>query len=161
MIPDGIVGLDSMSYLDVFVDGRLLNNIRTVPKRMKIICNAGTIVVTKMGDLGGYGPVRYHQPAITNTLSLHNVHKGIKVRYDSDEGEFFTLLREDGSNCTFYLTKKEFYTSQMLESRKEVAMVSTVEKNQKGFTKCEVRRDKEARRLTNIIDRPGEQHNML
>lgn len=157
-ITDGSVGLDSISSVDVFGDKRLLANIRPVPKRMKIICNADKTVVTKMGDLGGYGPVWYHPQAIENILSISNVQKRYKVRYDSGEGDFFTLLREDGSTRTFRPTETGLYASQMLEPRKEVAMVSMVEENQKRFIKPEVRRAKEARRLMAIIVRPREQN---
>ena len=75
VIPRGSVGLDSMSSVDVFGDSSLLTNIRTVDESMRIICNAGSVIVTKMGDLEGYGPVWYHEDAIANILSLSNVQK--------------------------------------------------------------------------------------
>ena len=48
VIPKGIVGFYSMSTVDVFSEKLLLTNIRTVKTKMKIVCNAGVVVVTQM-----------------------------------------------------------------------------------------------------------------
>lgn len=111
VIPHNSVGLDSMSSVDVFGNKRMLTNIRTVNSQMRIVCNAGEVVVTKMGDLAGYGPVWYHPGAISNILSLSNVQKLYKATYDSEAGDFFTLHRSDGTTRTFEPTKKGLYAS--------------------------------------------------
>lgn len=57
VVTRGSIGLDSISSVDVFADKRLLLNIRVVGNTIRIACNAGVVVVKKMGDLPGYGPV--------------------------------------------------------------------------------------------------------
>jgi len=161
VIPRGSVGLDSMSTVDVFGEKRMLKNIRTVSRKMTIVCNAGAVIVTQMGDLDGYGPVWYHPDAIANILSLSNVQKRFHVRYDSQEGDYFTLIRDDGSTRTFRPTKKGLYSSPILPTRtyktdEDIILVNTVEENKKEYTRREVKRATEARRLMAIIGRPSE-----
>ena len=158
VIPPGSVGLDSMSSVDVFGDKSLLSDIRTVSKKMTIVCNAGAVLVTQMGDLNGYGPVWYHPGAIANILSLSNVQKKYKVRYDSDEGNFFTLVRPDGTTRIFRPTEKGLYASQLAHAEGDVVMVATVEGNKQEFTKREVKRATQARKMMAIIARPSEAH---
>lgn len=158
VIPEGYVGLDSMSSVDVFGDKRLLSNIRTVKEKMTIVCNAGAVVVTQTGDLDGYGPVWYHPGAIANILSLSNVQRQYRIRYDSKEGDFFTLVRPDGTTRIFSPTKKGLYASQLAQPEENVAMVVTVEGNKKEFTKREVKLATQARKMMAIIGRPSESH---
>lgn len=105
-----------MSSVDVFGDKRLLRNIRTVKNSMKIVCNAGAVVVKHMGDLDGYGPVWYHSGAIANILSLNNVQKKFRTRFDSEAGDFFTLERKGGTTRIFRPTRKGLDASQFLRS---------------------------------------------
>lgn len=158
VIPRGSVGLDSMSSVDVFGDPRLLHNIRKARGRMRIMCNAGEVVVTEIGDLRGYGTVWYHPGAIANILSLSRAKNKFKVTYDSDHGNFFTLRRKDGTTRIFKPTNNGLYASQLIEPKKAVAMVTTVSENMKSFTKREVKKAREARRLMEIIGRPNENH---
>ncbi|MEM1009857.1 MAG: hypothetical protein AAGJ35_12745 [Myxococcota bacterium] len=154
VIPEGSVELDIMSSVDVFGDKRLLTNIRTVGSKMKIICNAEAVVVTQMGDLGGYGPVWYLPNAIANILSLGNVQKHYTVQYNSEVGDFFTLKRKDGSTRVFHPTKKGLYASQLLETKQQPVMVTTVAQNMDAFTKREIKMTEKARRMMAIIGRP-------
>lgn len=78
---------------------------------MTIVCNDGEVRVTQKGDLAGYGSVWFHPGAIANILSLSNVRKRYKVRYDSEVGDFFTLERQDGSTRIFRPTSKGLYAS--------------------------------------------------
>lgn len=64
----GSARLDSMSSADVFVNRKMLTNIRTVSKKMEISCDAGTTVVTQMRDWERYGSVWYHMKAICGTI---------------------------------------------------------------------------------------------
>lgn len=158
VIPHGSVGLDSMSSVDVFGDERMLSDIRTVNARMTIVCNAGEVTVTQMGDLQGYGPVWYHPGAIANILSLSNVQKRFRVRYDSSKGDFFTVERPDGTTRTFSPTRKGLYASKLWQPTEGAVMVTTVKSNQEAFTKREVKRATEARKLMAILGRPSEAH---
>lgn len=157
VIPDGSVGLDSMSSVDVFGDGRLLTNVHTVLDKMRIVCNAGTVVVTQMGTFRGYGKVWYHPDAIANILSLSNVQTKFRVTYDSKSGNHFVVHRDDGSQRLFSPTTKGLYVSQINDHRSEVTMINTVKENVKAYTRREVKQAESARRLMEIIGRPSEQ----
>ena len=41
VLPEGSIGLDSLSTIDLFCDERMLTNIRRAKHSMKIRCNAG------------------------------------------------------------------------------------------------------------------------
>lgn len=156
VLPKGNVGLDSMSSVDIFGEESLLTNIHQVRDTMRIVCNAGTIVVTHMGTLKGYGEVWYHPDAIANILSLRNVQDKFRVTYDSETGNRFVVHRPDGTQRVFEPTRNGLYASGMEESEDGVAMVSTVAENVKSFTRREVKRAEAARRLMAIIGRPSE-----
>lgn len=156
VIPEGSVGLDSMSSVDVFGEKRLLKNIRKVRNCMKLVCNAGTVIVTQMGTFPGYGEVWYHPAAIANILSLSNVQRHFKVTFNSDNGNQFVVHRPDGTNRIFSPTEKGLYASDVNNTGKQIVMVSTVDENKKSFTRREVKKAEAARRLMAVIGRPGE-----
>ena len=74
-IPKTWILLDSQSTVDVFSNPRLLTNIRDAKKSLTLYCNAGKAIITKKGDLRGYGTVWFFPDGIANILSLSNVKK--------------------------------------------------------------------------------------
>ena len=62
----------------------MMTNTCDVKRHLTMHCNAGTMSVTKKGDLKGYGTVLYHPDGIANILSLNNVKKKNKVAFDSE-----------------------------------------------------------------------------
>jgi len=56
-IPKSWILLDSQSTVDVFSNPRLLENIHDAKQVLTLHCNAGKAIVTKKGDLKGYGTV--------------------------------------------------------------------------------------------------------
>ena len=99
-IPKIWILLDSQSTVDMFSNPKLLDNIRYA-KRLN--CNAGKAIVTKKGNLKGYGTAGYHLGGIANILSLNNVQKKYKVTYDSSAN---TIVHTDGTNRVFMPSKK-------------------------------------------------------
>jgi len=69
-IPRTWILLDSQSTVDVFSNPRLLTNIRDAKKSLTLYCNAGKAIITKKGDLKGYGIVWFYPEGIANILSL-------------------------------------------------------------------------------------------
>jgi len=67
--------LDSQSTVDVFCNRKPLSNIRYAKRTLILYCNTRKAIVSKKGDLKGYGTVWYHPEGITTILSLHNVQK--------------------------------------------------------------------------------------
>jgi len=49
------------------------------------------LIVTKKGDLKGYGTVWYHPEGIANILFLNNIQKKYKVTYDISENTSFIV----------------------------------------------------------------------
>jgi len=60
-IPDSWILLDSQSTVDVFMNKKLLKNIRDPKKPLSLHCNAGVATVNKVRDLAGYGTVWYYE----------------------------------------------------------------------------------------------------
>ena len=56
-IPESWILLDSQCTVDVFSNPRLLENIHDAKQVLTLHCNAGKAIVTKKGDLKGYGTV--------------------------------------------------------------------------------------------------------
>ena len=77
-IPVSWILFDSQSMVYVFSNPSLLTNIKDVKQTCDLHCNAGKAIVTKKGDLKGYGTVWYHPGGIANILSLNNVQKSTR-----------------------------------------------------------------------------------
>jgi Zinc knuckle len=101
-IPDTWILLDNQSTIDVFVNAKLLKNIRVSNTSMTIHCTAGTVETNLVGELPGYGTVWYHPTGIANILSLSNVCKaGYHVRFNSHNENEFVVIKSNGSIRTF------------------------------------------------------------
>lgn len=154
-IPNDNIGLDSTSSVSVFEDRRLLDNIRETNGEMRIQCNAGEVVVTQVGDRGGYDTVLYHPDAIVNILLLSRVRRRYMVTNDGEQEDMFTIHRASGTACEFRPAARGLYASQFIVPHVEVAMVSTVAENEKFFTRKERKAAKKSRRLMAKIGSPS------
>ena len=83
VIPKMWILLDSQLTVDVFSNAKLLTNIFDLRRNLTLYCNAGKAIITKKGDLKGYGTVWFYPEGIANILSLSNVQKKHRVAYDS------------------------------------------------------------------------------
>lgn len=161
VLPDGSIGLDSLSALDLFCDARKLINIREAPRVMKIQCNAGYKEVAQIGHLSGYGDVWFDKNAVANILSLGRVTKRFKVTFKSAGSEGFILHLPGGRKRCFKKTKRGLFASQFLipKCRDEVALSnSTVVGNKAHFTKREFKQAERARRLQTTLVFPSDRH---
>ena len=52
-IPSSWILLDSQSIVEVFCSPKMLGNIQVARLHLVLHCNAGTVLVTKKGDLKG------------------------------------------------------------------------------------------------------------
>ena len=100
--------LENQSTVDVFHNRDLLENIHTVDHRMYIHCNAGTWW-TNQRDLPGYGRVWYCPKAKANILSPHNVSRRYRVESNSEEGNRFVVIMDDGKANVFRASANGLY----------------------------------------------------
>lgn len=103
VIPDEGIGIDSMSSVDIFGDARLLHNIRMIRQSMRIVCKAGVMTVSQVGDFVGYGTVWYHESAIANIISLNRVQKMYRVRLTARTETVSKSTRETTYTVRFIL----------------------------------------------------------
>ena len=99
-VPSSWILLDNQSTIDVFYNKAILTNIRKVPTKMNIHCNAGISTTNMVGDLAGYGIVWYHKNGIANILSLAKVSREHSVKFDSANGNKFEVKKKDGNGKT-------------------------------------------------------------
>jgi len=78
----------------VFYNKAILTNIRKVPTKMNIHCNAGISTTNMVGDLAGYGTVWYRKNGIANILSLAKVSREHNVKFDSANGNKFEVKKK-------------------------------------------------------------------
>jgi len=119
-------------------------------------CNAGTTLVTKKGDLKGYGTVWYHPMGIANILSLNNVSKKYWATYDSSNKDEQGLVvhKEDGSKWIFRPSKKGLYDSNVVHDIGTI-LVCTVDSNKSKYIIRQYSLAKKACELQDIIGKPS------
>jgi Zinc knuckle len=153
VVPDSWLLLDNASTVDVISNKSLLANIRESSGSMTIHCNAGSVVMTMIGDLPGYGTVWYHPDGIANILSLSRAISKGHVVYDSKKGNEFVLIKAGGSKTVFKQSEQGLY---YVDTAKEGSVfIYTVADNQFKYTSRELIRADAARRLQQIIGRPS------
>ena len=164
IIPSTWILLDNQSTVCAFTNGDLLKNIREVDSWMDIHCNAGVTSTNMVGDLKGFGEVWYNPKGIANILSMAVVEKSFRVTYDSGNDMGFTVEKKDGSCRTFRRSRRGLFYLDTAEKKdekgtgKNVAFVNTVEQNKLNYTKRDYSRAEAARKLQNVIGRPGLRH---
>ena len=148
--------LDSQSTVDVFCNPRLLSNARDAKRQLVLHCNSGMTMVTKKGDLKGYGTVLFHPEGIANILSLSNVSKKYCVTYDSGNKDEQGLVvhKEDGSKRVFRPSKNGLYYSNIAHDIGTI-VVHTVDSNKSKYSVRQYSLAKKAHRLQDIEGRPS------
>lgn len=113
-IPKSWVLLSFQSTVDVFCNPKLLSNIRKAANTTKVSSEDGDVMVTMVGDLAGYGTVWYYPSGIANILSLSSVtSNGLRVTFDSKEGDAFRLHRKDAGVRIFQKSHHGIYYSDL------------------------------------------------
>ena len=112
-ISNSCILLDSQSSIDIFCNPKLLSNIHDVKHTFNLYCNSGRAIISKKGDLKGYGMVWYHPEGIANILSLHNVQRKHKVTYDSSHGIGFVVNKADGACQVFMSSSNDLFFSDV------------------------------------------------
>ena len=121
---------------------------------MTVNCNAGAVKTNQVGD---YGKVRawYMPEGIANIFSMHQLEKMYRITYDSWLGYY--IVHTDDGPVHFHKDEQGLPYINLDSSGKEAAtmLVQTVRGNYEGYTKKEVMRAKEARRLQGMVGGPS------
>ena len=104
-IPDSWILLDSQSTVDLFMNKKLLKNIRDTKKPLFLHCNASIATVDKVRDLSGYDTVWFYEDGIANIISLNNMKKKYCVTYDSTACDCFEVHKADSTKHVFEPSK--------------------------------------------------------
>ena len=152
--------LDNQSTIDVFVNHRLLQNIRRIGQYMYIHCTAGVTRTNLVGDLPGYGTVWFHPDGIANILSLSRVKTKNRNTFDSDTTNEFIVHKPDGSTRNFKESSHGLYyhdTSTGVAGVAETgtALVTTVADNASNYTHADYSCALLAHKTQQIIGRPS------
>ena len=92
---------NSQSTNDLLSNPELLDNVQDTKRVLTLHCNTSMAIVTKKGDLKGYGTVWYHPEGIANILSLNYIQNKYKVTYDSSVNTSYIVHKTDGTNQVF------------------------------------------------------------
>eukprot|EP00980_Cylindrotheca_fusiformis_P013967 scaffold3632_cov158-Cylindrotheca_fusiformis.AAC.1 len=123
---------------------------------MRVHCNAGTVELTQQGYFGDYPlPVWYNPKGIANILSLHNVSKLYQVQMDTSVKNSINVLHKGTPLACFQPTSKGLYRCELTDDRPLWCLVNTVAANVDRYTNRAYKNAVLARRMQNIIMRPG------
>ncbi len=157
-IGDTKILLDNQSTISQFVNGDLPADIRPADRPVRVHTNAGSTITTLEGNFGDF-KVFYDAGGIANIHSLKDVGQRHRVTYDSfDRGGVFIVHTPTGV-IEFHPTEKGLHCLDLKDkSPTDIALmlVNTVADNYEGYTKREVLKAHEARRLQRMIGCPSD-----
>jgi Reverse transcriptase (RNA-dependent DNA polymerase) len=154
-ISKNVLLLDTQANVDVFVNPRLLTNIREAEHMLTISTTAGMTMTSLVGDFKGYGTVWYHPEGIANILSWSRVRRRFKLGYDSAKDEFY-IYKLDGTVRTFTQKKGLYMSAPLLNDDEDgTALVSTVAANKSSYSDGDYSRAVLARQLQKTMGRPS------
>jgi hypothetical protein len=136
----GRILLESQSTMYLFCNSALVSKTCKSTTSMRLIINAGTMVVTGKSTMSGYNKdVWFNTRAITNIIALINLIQQYHVTYDSDDKMFVVHRESQGKpNMEFCMHKcgLHFYDPR---NEKYLAFLNTVSENKEGFTKRQIK----------------------
>lgn len=149
--------LDNQATVSVFGNSSLLSNIRPAPSDVEVAGVGGSLTASLVGDFPPFGTVYFHPRSIANILCFSDVADLHHVTYT--DGEYRVTVR--GYSEPFIFRRKD--KLHVMDCRDVPASksshflfpVMTVEGNEVAFTKVEVEKAKEARRLATILGFPS------
>ncbi len=148
--------LDNQSTVDQVTNPALLKNIRKAASTVTVHCNAGSTSTNLEGDLGNM-TVKHNLHSFANVVLLHETKQHHRVTYDSwDQGGVFQV-HTDGGIVKFKPSSRGLHYHDISDpsSNIELMLVNTVRENFKGYTRQDVERAREARRIQGMIATPS------
>ena len=130
--------LDNQNTINIFCNGKLLNNIRTVDEYVTVNCNTGVTTTNQVGDLKGVGAVWYKPDGIAKILSLSRMEEQYLITYFKEGG--FVIHKGDGTIQRFIKYNRGLFYLDVAKNRKmesgseDTALLRTVANNQSKYT---------------------------
>ena len=138
--------MDNRSTVDVFYNGKLLQNIRRVEQGLTILSTCGKITTHWKVTLPDYGDLWYHPEVIANIHSLSQVSAKYRVQLEiQSEYEFHAQLK-DGRLRRFVQVPQGLYYSD-LNNYTGTVPINTVEATTYRFYPRDYYRALEAKNL--------------
>ena len=149
--------LDSQATCNVITNRKMLSNVRKHPqgKIIHIHCNAGTVTVSEIGTLEGFGPVWFFPDGIANVLSLALVSDQFQVTLDTEISQAFYVHRGNGTTRRFDRMECNLYACDLSARDETVLNITTVEGQMKSYSDLDIRRAKKARKLQETLGFPS------
>ena len=158
-LPASWILLDNQSTVNIFCNRALLKDIKATDRCMRVRCNAGWTVTNLMGTFPGYpGEVWFNPDGIANILSLADVAKHFRVRYDSGHEHAFIVEKPDGTERRFLKTDAGlFYLDTANRDNVELGMLllHTVADKKSKYTARAYRQAILARKLQKMLGYPS------
>jgi hypothetical protein len=167
------VNIDNQASLSVFHNQNMLTNLRKTNKIVRIAeVGKAELVVDIVGDFMGIAEVYWHPDCVANLLCFADMHKKYGVKFSNNsfsfkakgnqfnfhiDGKFYICNMEKFFRKAevFIATDPEITVAISSEVTLEAALVETVSQNLSKFTKREVERAEEARKLFSVLGRPS------
>jgi hypothetical protein len=159
--------LDGCSTVTAFKSKKYLKEVEEQDAGIKINCNAGEFLTNLMGKYGSIN-AWYIPEGIANIFSVHELEKKHRIAYDSWQGYY--KVHMPSKPVRFYKDEQGLPYIDLLgreaavmllemavaiESKDGHMNVQTVRENYEGYTKREVLKAKEARRVQGLIGNPS------
>ena len=156
-IPNTWLLLDSCSTTNLICNKDWLHDIHENGTSITIHCNAGAVRLTKQGYFGSYPePVWFNPHGIANIMSLDNVAKYFRITMDTDTEKAMMVHKDNGQVMKFTPTGKGLYHHNLSSEDGGLwSFITTVADKADKYTDRALQRARVARRLQNIIMRPG------
>jgi len=146
---------DSQSTIDRVSNPAMLTDIRKAKIPSKIHCNARSTCSVLEGNFGSI-TVKHSPYGIANVLLLNGAQQRHRVMYDSkDRGGVFQVHTNEGI-VEFKPSARglHYHDVSNASSNIELMLVNTVRENFEGYSRHEVEKAKEARRIQGMIANP-------
>ena len=162
--------LDTQSNCDIFMNPRLLCDIRPSPTGSLILkSNGGEMEASEVGNIPGYGKVWYNSDSMANILSFANVRKKCKISFETgpdDPSPTIVVHRSTGKPMLFkehalglYVhdtTEKSSKSSLNLNSSYDYSFLTTIKQLESTFTKFELQKANEVLTLSRRLGCPSQ-----
>jgi hypothetical protein len=102
--------------------------------------------------LRNYGTVWYSKDAIANIMSLSNVKEKYPVRYESQAGNRFVVVKHEKDGMFRQSPAGLYYHDT---GNRAFVMVNTIKENRERFTRCGVEKAKEEKRALALVGYPS------